>query len=160
MIIISKIQIFEFDKHYYTHKVWTSEHNSGAKIRSWQDVDVLDFERVMIHEGIRVKGCEDIDVLWRPGQNIIQRMNFNSFIGMISDIIVASGFFTLIRCWHLELTSIQMSVLMSTSSFKSRYLHELLSPTYTPFYSKIISRYHYWYQKIRSESFHVDAFVS
>ena len=80
-------------------------------------------------------------------------MNFDSFIGMISDIIVASGFFTLIRCWHFKLTSIQMSVLMSTSSFDSYwYLHELLSPTYTPFYSKIIPRYHYWYQKIRSES--------
>ena len=72
---------------------------------------------------------------------------------MISDIIVASGFFTLIRCWHFKLTSIQIPVVMSTSSFDSYwYLHELLSPTYTPFYSKIISRYHYWYQKIRSES--------
>ena len=88
-------------------------------------------------------------------------MNFNSFIGMISDIIVASGFFTIIRCWHLNLTSIQMSVfLISTSSFKSRYLHELLSPTYTPFYSKIISWHQYWHQKIRSESLHVDALVS
>ena len=73
---------------------------------------------------------------------------------MISDIIVASGFFTLSRFWHLKLTSIQMSVfLISISSFKSRYLHELLSPTYTPFYSKIISWHHYWHQKNQIRKF-------